>query len=89
MINSATLNNALLNTFSEPALFDTTGGEVLQVNGIFDRIITPNTIGLINHGDASFTLTVREADIDAYNIEDCNSVTVLGYKYQILAIDIG
>ncbi len=88
MIDLVTFNNTVLHSFGEVALFDKTGGGVLEVNGIFDRIVDTNTIGYIPHSDASFTLTVRETDIEDYKIEEYKSVTVRGYKYQILEIDI-
>ncbi len=88
MIDLATFNNTILNEFAEVALFDKTGGGVLSINGIFDRIIIPNNIGYVAHSDASFTLTVRESDIEEYKIEEYKAVTVRGYKYQILEIAI-
>lgn len=88
MINLNAFNNTLLTQFAEAALFDKTGGGVLSVNGIFDRIVTAGMIGYIGHNDASFTLTVRESDIEDYKIEDYKSVTVRGYQYQVLEIDI-
>lgn len=87
MIDLTAFNNTLLNTFSEAALIAKTGGGALSISGIFERIITPNTLGIITMNEASYTLTVRKLDIDAHKIERYKSVEVRGVKYQILEIN--
>jgi hypothetical protein len=86
MINFGALNTALLASFAEPVLINKTSG-MLTVQAIFDRIMQTNSIGGVSFNDATFSLTVKETDIADNKIEQFNSITVRGNKFQVLEIN--